>query len=58
MIGPHAGIFVWFGFGLVWVGLGWNSGWDCARGIFPPGEYFPPDPPLNSRAELEKGAGV
>ena len=30
--------FVWFG--LVWVGLGWDSGWDCARGrsrgMFPP----------------------
>ena len=25
---------------LVWVGLGQDSGWDCARGIFPPEEYM------------------
>ncbi len=34
---------VWFG--LVWVGLGWNSGWNCARGIFPPRKCSP-GPPL------------
>ena len=32
------GAFVWFGLvrvGLRWVS-GWDFGWDCARGIFPP----------------------
>ena len=51
---------------MVWLGLGWDSGCDCARGrgVFPfptaEGVLYPtlsPDPqqtPLNSRAELEK----
>ena len=36
---PIAGVFVWFG--LVWVGLGWDNGWDCARGIFQLRGHFP-----------------
>ena len=40
-------------FGSVWVGLGLDSGWDCARGIFPLREHCFPGPPLNSRFELE-----
>ena len=40
----------------VWVGLGWDSGWDCARELawdFPIERSLPrAGPPLNSRAEL------
>ena len=46
--------------GLVWVGLGWDSGWDCARVGFShtEREHFTslvpvPGPPLNSRARAE-----
>ena len=40
------GAFVWFGLvrvGLRWVS-GWDFGWDCARGIFPPRECSPGPP--------------
>ena len=50
------------GFGFYWVRVSfffssdsrawWDSGWDRARGIFPPRECFP-GPPFISRAELE-----
>ena len=40
----YSHVYGWFG--LVWVGLGWGSGWDCARGrgISPPVEHFPGPP--------------
>jgi hypothetical protein len=34
------------------VGLGWDSEWDCARGISPPRESFT-GPHFNSRAKVE-----
>ena len=42
-------------FGLVWVVLGWDSGWGLRAWDFPTERVLgSPDPPLNSRAELRK----
>ena len=34
-------------YGSAWLGSGWDSGWDRARGIFPPRECSPGPDPLN-----------
>jgi hypothetical protein len=42
-------------FGLVWVVLGWDSGWGLRAWDFPTERVLgSPDPPFNSRAELRK----
>ena len=33
-----------YGSASFWVGLGWGSGWDCARGLFSTERVLHPDP--------------